>query len=685
MEENTKQPNKKTIMISLILIIAIIAVAIYAYVATDLFKTPDQLFKKYLIDSVIGVSKFNTEPYTTAFERANNEPTQMTAKTDFKLTFETGDFFSREKEEYKISSTGTLKMNLPKENAALIVDIKNNEKDFFKLNLLATGDTYGVYIPELHDKYISVENRDLKKIAEALGADQETIDAIPNKIDDKDDKSDDMTDEEKNKLIALSLKYIDQAFKQIDADLYTKEDYITQDFDGEYLKGKKYILTISDVVLYNIILNTYKDLMQDQEFLAIIEKNIPENALKQLKELAETEELKESDSKGNIVITIFESDGKTIRMRIEIADEKKLEINLIHKENSSRMVAEYSVSKTEEDPVGYECVIDLANQYENNQGELTLQANITYNQNDISELKTKSFNSKFASIFLGEDDSENYNLQRYKNKNVTYKLTTTGRENDIQSKLTLKGVELAEEVSDLDISFYIRFDEKIEIPALEEKNTLVVNDYSKEDFDNLGKEISTNVTESMEKNPDSLIGSLLAPFAIINSISSPDIEVENQDEIENTIINTDSNEFVNDSTIQNSEDVIKQSIIAGKNLGEEIFNAAASQIDVEKALKPTEKEIEAYNGNFLEFEGEKRGSNVKALFSRVRNNADYANYLPTIVMEDQIIEYTGDIEKYKNDIMELRQQIEGRDYYNIEMFYDEIGMINKISIKKVNE
>lgn len=62
--------KKSKVKIFIILIILLIIVGllggVYAYFRTDIFKTPDQLFKKYLINGAFQVSSFNNEPYGTA-------------------------------------------------------------------------------------------------------------------------------------------------------------------------------------------------------------------------------------------------------------------------------------------------------------------------------------------------------------------------------------------------------------------------------------------------------------------------------------------------------------------------------------------------------------------------------------------------------------------------------------------
>ena len=74
-----KQKNILKILIILILLLVIAVGGVFAYTTTDLFKTPDQLFKKYLLSSIWEVYNFNTDPYRDALEKIAEEPSEITA------------------------------------------------------------------------------------------------------------------------------------------------------------------------------------------------------------------------------------------------------------------------------------------------------------------------------------------------------------------------------------------------------------------------------------------------------------------------------------------------------------------------------------------------------------------------------------------------------------------------------
>ena len=299
--ERTKARKIILIMIIVLLLVVIIAGGAYAFLATDMFKTPDQLFKKYLISDVIQVSKFNSEPYGEASKRMQNEPVEITSKSTISHNLSESNLNEENDNEAKVTSTVTYKSDIPNKNQALSIDLKNNDEDFFGLDFLITDNTYGIHVDELHDKYIAVENRDFKKIAETFGVDEEIIDTIPDSIPEFS-----FTSEEKAKLSEIAQNYLNKIFNQIDTNSYTKEKYTIDNFDGESFSGNKYTLTISEIKLGNIIKNAYKDLLQDQEFMSLLEPKIPNQLIERVKESAsEIELLEESSDDKNIKISLY--------------------------------------------------------------------------------------------------------------------------------------------------------------------------------------------------------------------------------------------------------------------------------------------------------------------------------------------------------------------------------------------
>lgn len=543
MEQSNGKKFLKIIII-LLLLLLIVAGGAYVFLVTDLFKTPEQAFKKYLINSVEEVSKFNSEPYGEAMKKANNEPVEITSKT--KVVKESSSYWS-ENEKDTIISTVTLKTDIPNRNEALNVNVKNNDEDYLSLDFLITDNTYGVHLAEIHDKYLAVENRDLKKIAKTLGVEENIIDMIPDSIPETL-----LTAEEQEKVKQLSIKYINRILEQIDEKSYAKEKFSLDEFDGQSVKGDKYILTISESKLANIFATTVKEIFDDKEVLALLENKVPAQILEKIKEsvadIGLADETETDDS--NIIIAFYVSKGKCIRTELISSDNEILQFNISNRESSSTISIISKTPKTEYNPVAKELNCTISNKFENNVGEFKIEMLGTFNKDDVAAVKKENEDS----LWYSESEYD----EKYKDVNMTYTITSNVEGNNINSKVSYTGDNLDEELKSQEYSFNIRFGSDINIPKLTDKNSIVINDYKLEDFQKLGEEILQNITTSATENPNSIVGTY---GTMMNTYNNNSNTLNNDDYTTNDDMNL-SNENTHPSVlgddninVDNSEDI----------------------------------------------------------------------------------------------------------------------------------
>lgn len=534
--------KEKIIIIAIIFIIVLFGSCVWAYMTTDFLKTPEQLFKKYLINSVIEISEFNTEPYRTVIERSKKEPTEFTikAKNELSLDWNWRSIFEKKfGEKMEFLTTVVLKSDELNKNASVSLEIKTDEETdketdeevFFNSNFLITDDTFGILIPDLYDKYVALETRDLEKIAHTFELDQEIIENIP-----EDFEKQSINEEEITKFYEISLKYVHKIVEQIDTELYTKETYIIADFDEKNLHGKKYVLTIPKADFENIMINTFKELMNDQEFLDLLEGKVEEEQIKMLKKEAEEAELVEKDENTEIItISVCESKGKTVRVRYEETSGKRIEITNLNKENGSHLGVEITMPKSENNQVGYDCIIDLKNTYEENNGQCILKVKKTYND----EEKGNNPTSIFSSILNKYDNKEelNYNnIQSYKDIDFTLILATTGNGDEINANLTFEGLNLKNNLYVPEISLKAKVGSEVEVPKLTEQEKIIINDYTRDDFNKLGEEIVKNFQKNATEKPNTFVGIVNKVFNIyMDSMYTLDTSF-NEEEIMNSSI-----------------------------------------------------------------------------------------------------------------------------------------------------
>lgn len=140
-----KEKAKKIILVVIIILLILLGGMVYAYFATDIFKTPKQLFVKYLANNITQLSEFNLEPYNETFKKMEENKTEIDLDIFDKLT----------PQEINIKYAGDLK----NEKESLVCEIKQDDEQVLQTNLAVTNDTYGIYLKGLHDKYLALENR----------------------------------------------------------------------------------------------------------------------------------------------------------------------------------------------------------------------------------------------------------------------------------------------------------------------------------------------------------------------------------------------------------------------------------------------------------------------------------------------------------------------------------------------
>lgn len=491
--------ESKKIILSIILILAVfLGVIAYAYFKTDVFKTPDQLFKKYLANNVEQLESFNFKPFDEVFKKMEKE------SSEFNLDITTKNVASLEDGEMKINLK--TKSDVPNKKSAVILDVKADDEYLLGFDTLIANQKIGFHMSELHDKYLTIENRELKKLAKTLGMDEDMIAEIPDQIPEVTD----YTEEDIKKYEALQEKYVNRIFEQISEDKYSIEKKVQTEINGENVNANKYTVTLTNKSLGTIFTTTLKELLEEPDFVSLCNQENNEqleNLKKQNDELRK--EIDAITEEKEMKISVYEANKKTIKTEV-LVDQNVVTFNIENKENESVLKIAAKTAKTDVNEVAQEAIITISNNYANNSGELVLGVKNTYNKDDIKVLKSSEESEYY---------DETYYDEKYKDSEVKVKLITTQNDNVTTSKIDFEG-DGTEEIKDMFKSeFRIKFDSNITVGDLNEENTIVLNDYTEEDLSNLIIEIGTNLQKSLQENPNSLISAFIMESIHGNSSS----------------------------------------------------------------------------------------------------------------------------------------------------------------------
>ncbi len=526
---------KKIILIIIIFLLILLGGIAYAYFATDIFKTPKQLFAKYLVNNATQLAEFNLEPYNESFEKMKEN------KTEIDLSISNNVI----PQEISLTYLG----DLQNEKESLDFEIKQEDEQVMQTKLAVNNDTYGIYFEGLHEKYLALENRNLKKFFSNFIEDEEIANMIPDQIA----LLNPLSEEEKTKLNNLYATYIQKFLNQFEESVFTSENGIQVDIDGETVKANKYSATTSTKKILESIINIMTELLNDQDFIDLYNSRMSwgTNNIEDMK--SQIDELKTSlDSSymadSQIVISVYSADKRTVKTEINI--DNNAEISEFMIKDNNNIVFKSNISKSGENNVASEEKIIITNNFNDNQGELTFERSKNYNQDDVKALED-----------LSDSGDYYYYLGGYENQNTKIRLQSTKNNDNVTTKIDLGNENYSAVVK-------FKFDSNLNVEELTDENTLILNDYSKDDLNSLGEEIIQNLSKTVEEHPNYYISGL---FMLLGFSDEDLSNYEN-------LTGDETNNFIEENTIETNTDPIENEEDIN-DLGRRVDEAISGAID----------------------------------------------------------------------------------------------------------
>lgn len=434
--------KKKIPLIILAIIIITSIIAIYLYCCTDLFKTPQEQFWS----SLSKASKITGDKtYSEALNEIRNlKEKSYTLKGDAKFNISSteedeevqkiADAFSKIQISYDMNVVG--KKN--KEKGILNFGFDN--KQVLSVDYLRDNDLFGIKIGEVYDKYISIENKNLKQLAEKYEIDSTEI---PDKIEfiDMHDLYDISEEEIQhiNDLIVGTLK------NEIPEECYSVNENVETDILGEKAKTKEYKIELSakqiddiaikllenakrDEVILNLIVNKYNKVSMNT--LAGKEKIAKDDLIKEIEE--SIKEIQEEPSKEGVIVSNFYAKDKA---KIDISTSKNNIMNI------------------ELQKAGKETVINIG---------------IYFDDETASDTKTEKMRIN-GKVKINQTSNEKSNA------NI---------ETQIETQIETEDLKFG-----MNMNYEIEFSEKISIESFTAENSINLNNITTEEFEKEMEEI----------------------------------------------------------------------------------------------------------------------------------------------------------------------------------------------------
>lgn len=306
--------NKKNIIILSLVIAIVLFITILAvlYFATDIFKTNQQLFFKYIGQTKIIDTNF-IEQYKTAnnvLEEKNNSSSMQIKVIDSKENAETQ--ISDIQEVFTINSKG-LKNVLLNQVYRDFTFLKDNQT-FLTLKCLKDNNTYGIIADNILAKYLSVDNANLKELFAKLGATD--VNDIPDSISTEYEEIFKIDEEEYNKIKNNYFALINESINKDNFYKIKNED--KSQMIGVSLSEEE-VINIVKIVLNNAkndeaLLNVINNKMQLLNYKDISIEKIQEYIQKYIDKFDNNDY---SNEKGYLEIILTVKEDKIISIEIE--------------------------------------------------------------------------------------------------------------------------------------------------------------------------------------------------------------------------------------------------------------------------------------------------------------------------------------------------------------------------------
>ena len=401
-------------LISIIIIVLIVLVAIVGcilFFATDLLKSDEILFKKYLaqdIQNIAEVFDFKNEEMYLDYIKEND----YTENTDIDLSY-----IENENDQEEIYNIKTESINnITDKSYYKNIKINYGSEELSNIELLRQNEIYGFRLSDLVQQFVSIENATMYYVVTNLGYNGNYFQEKMN-IDELTFKELFYFSEEE--IQKLKEDYFNVIFSDINSKSYSsKNKALITLYNQDSITAKQYTLTLSRTDLDKIYKKILNQALNDEIILSKLEKidneikkigfNEPQGESLKEKYISKlTEKYNSIEYLGQneemITFNVFQSKGKTYRVSMK-TDINEYIIDLNTKNGTELSYKTVQLTQEGEDIFVYAFgknaddsrhfiyednnqKLDIKQGFSNHENSITSTGELLYKSNDISQIK----------------------------------------------------------------------------------------------------------------------------------------------------------------------------------------------------------------------------------------------------------------------------------------------------------
>lgn len=466
----TKKEKNMVLIISVIVVVLVIfaIIASVLYFNTDMFKSKEDLFVKYIIGNIENTNNMtNGENINEFNSRLCENKYTSNSNIKIKCTENVGEVSEDSKNsinDFNISINGKIDRSSNYDYKDIKISNQNEEK--MQIEYVKDNDTYGIKFPELFQQYILADNSNLKKLFENMG--YEDSSKIPDKIEINDDIFS-YINFSNDEVSQLKEKYTNLLQKEVSAKNISKGSNQIIQIGEQKVKASSYTLTLTKEQMNNIFLNVLEEIKQDDIIL---------NKLGNISDLEDIYYTITKNNNAENLKTKFVDNIEELIRKIRSTnignDATKITVYQSNK-NTVKTVIEYT---------GYQISLDILNQNNTKYIELNIQNDntsstktIVYKEdsgNNILEI-TNNIDGDINKTTINND----INIEENKgNRDLTY--TFEGNNNKVEITCK-KNIEFVDKIDKENTS----------------QNSIKLNELSSENVTNITERIKLSVSEKV--------------------------------------------------------------------------------------------------------------------------------------------------------------------------------------------
>ena len=439
------------LIISIVIVVILLVGGVSAFIIlkTDLFKSNQTLFYKYLGQEMQEISALKSEKMIANSNSEKNNSNSKNVKKSFTYSDPNSGKLTEVLEKTNIQISG--KKNIEQNVSNTQFDVQYDGNSIFTAETRVDNEVYGITSQEILNAFLGVENKDLNKLLSRLNV--SNSDSFDSSIQVSNfSELANFTDQEKQAFINLMTTTINSV---IDAGQYTKNKKVTVTTETGEQVATEYSISLSSDELKRLFITFCNNLQTDSIVLNAIATRAKiiglstgytdVNSLSaNIGEYVSTITNLATTDKELVKISVYEADGNCIQTQIQTYDEDEFgQYNIKISANSTT-------------------------------ANTTMQADISTVDQDLATIKvTKIDNSNNTTYDIAISNSNSLNIELY------FENLGSIEENNIQNKLNL-AYSMQNTSFGMSYEDTVNFEQVEELEGLDENNCVIINNYDKD-------------------------------------------------------------------------------------------------------------------------------------------------------------------------------------------------------------